>query len=117
MAKRKGIGDAGMTVLRSIRDGRQSDREVRLALKPFCSGEAAVALLQSMRNAGYISRNRGGRWHLTMQGRGVMPEPVQQVPMRPYVAPKRAPVRPGAMAFASLPSVAAGVERAWRHPI
>lgn len=116
MAKRKGIGDAGMTVLRSIRDGRQSDREVRLALKPFCSGEAAVALLQSMRNAGYISRNRGGRWLLTLQGRGVMPEPVQQVPMRPYVVPVQPPRRAGSMRFTSLPSLAAGVARDWRHP-
>ena len=115
--RRKGIGVAQMAALQAIAVGRGDDREIRVVLKAYVSGPAASVMLDRLKAAGMIGwHSRGQRWYVTPKGAEQLPR-VRDVPaMRPYVPPQAPPRRDGSMSFAGVRSVAAGVQREWRHP-
>ena len=80
------------------------------------------AFLLSMEKAGLIVRGDskiGKVWHVTDVGRAKLPGSQQPAflanwrPLQRQASVRRA----GSNAFRSLPSMAAGRERAWRHPV
>ena len=89
---------------------------------------AAMLLIVSTRSSSAASFAAGARrsgigWHrptdryyLTDRGRDQLPAVQPAAVMRPYVVPVQPPRRAGSMRFTSLPSLAAGVARDWRHP-
>lgn len=115
--RKRGLGTAQMAVLQAISDGRVTEMDMKYVLKPYAAGTAAIALLRGLRTAGLIGwHRRGDRYYLTGKGRDQLPAVQPAAVMRPYVAPVQPPRRAGSMRFTSLPSLAAGVARDWRHP-
>lgn len=117
-SRKRGLGTAQLAVLRAIADGQATEMDMRLVLKPYASGATAQAVLHGLRACGLIGwHRRGDRYYLTGKGRAQLPVVVRQVPMAPYRVPQQPPRRPGSMEFATLPSIAAGKAREWRHPL
>lgn len=106
-------GKAHIAVIRAIQAGAWTHRAVIRSLNSICSGETAINAVRRMENEGLIGRKRGG-WHVTAKGQSLLPI-AQLPPMTPYRTPKGSPMRPGAMDFGRLPSMAAGQLREHRH--
>lgn len=115
--RKRGLGTAQIAVLQAISDGRMTEMDMRLVLKPYASGATAQAILRGLRTTGLIGWHRpSDRYYLTARGSGLVPAVQPAAVMRPYVVPVQPPRRAGSMRFTSLPSLAAGVARDWRHP-
>lgn len=116
-ARSRGLGTAQLAVMRAIADGRTTEMDMKLALKPYAGGVSAQAILRGLRAAQFIGWHRPtDRYYLTDRGRDQLPAVQPAAVMRPYVVPVQPPRRAGSMRFTSLPSLAAGVARDWRHP-
>ena len=113
----RGLGTAQLAVMRAIADGRTTEMDMKLVLKPYAGGTAAQAVLRGLRAAQFIGWHLPtDRYYLTDRGRDQLPAVQPAAVMRPYVVPVQPPRRAGSMRFTSLPSLAAGVARDWRHP-
>lgn len=66
---------------------------------------AAFERIGEMVKAGLLTRRRGGHYSITAAGMDMLPKAQAHGPvMTPYRPPTAPPRRPGAMAFAALPS-------------
>ena len=108
----RGLGTAQLAVMRAIADGRTTEMDMKLVLKPYAGGVSAQAILRGLRAAQFIGWHRPtDRYYLTDRGRDQLPAVQPAAVMRPYVVPVQPPRRAGSMRFTSLPSLAAGVAR------
>lgn len=102
-------------VIRAIDSGAWKRQDLNRAMSAHMSGVALGIFLGRMEREGWISARKGG-WAITTRGAGLLPK-VQRLPeMRPLQLPPMPPRRPGS-STAHIPSMAAGIERQWRHPI
>lgn len=99
-----------------------SDTELQTAMSKRIPPRWFPAFLLSMERAGLLVRGDskiGKVWRLTDVGRAKLPgsaQPAFLANWRPLQRP-RVVRREGSEAFRSLPSMAAGRERDWRHPV
>lgn len=109
-----GINTAALVM--AVINGSHSLSQLRYALGGRIAPHMIERMVNDLHTRLILSKGRGGLITATSKGR----EQYQRqdvTPMKPYVPPKRPPVRAGSMDFMALPSVAAGVAREWRHPV
>ena len=85
--------------------------DLRPHLKDRASGAAVDHLVAAMLRDGLLVQKRAGVLGITSRGARLVSLPQQPFAGGQYRPPSFAPARPGAMDFARLPSVAAGVAR------
>lgn len=113
---KKANGPLVARILRAIADGqvRHQKGAIRM-MGTACGSQSARELLARMAADELIVRKQGGELLLGHRGRALLPAAQANV-MRPYQPPKRPPVRDGALAFRTIPSLAADREYGWRNP-
>lgn len=80
-------------------------RELADAVSQLQPAGAAFERIGEMVKAGLLTRRRGGHYSITAAGMDMLPKAQAHGPvMTPYRPPTAPPRRPGAMAFAALPS-------------
>lgn len=102
-------------VIRNINQGAWTHAKLANAMKAHMSGDRLKAFLNRLRDLGLIQNRRGG-WVVLAKGMDYLPKVGGLPPMAPYTPPPAPPRRPGS-SHAHIPSVAAGREYTYRHPI
>ena len=115
-----GVNEAA--ILRILAPGNVvSDAELQTAMSKQISPRWLPPILRDMNARGLIVRASspvGTIWRITEAGRAKLPRQLET--RRDNFQPlqrDRVVRRAGSNAFRSLPSMAAGRERAWRHPV
>lgn len=107
----EGLGTVQLMVLQAIGREPMDLATVTAMLKHRYSGPGVKQMLAGLLKRDYLTQIGGGRYALTAKGFATIQKAQTPFAMGRYVPPSYAPARLGAMDFARLPSVAAGVAR------
>lgn len=117
-------GDLGtntmrVDILRAVQRGIQRhSRLMKFESSKYAARIVKSVVEQMVADGALHSFSTGGERHysITAAGQSQIPSALPMRAWKPLEVAVRAPVRADAHAFRSLPSVAAGQEREWRHP-
>lgn len=104
-------------VIRAIRCGARTFGDIRPTTDRMLGGAALQTMLDTMTKRGFLTVSAAGIYSATDAGNRLAPPLTAEQPFPRYVPPQKPPLRPGAMDFASKPSVAAGKPRPYKAPI
>ena len=111
-ADKRPLGLVHMLVLQMIDSGKATTlAEIRASLKHRQSGENIPSMLAMLSRRDFVNEVGGNRYTLTKKGYACLPKVQAPLEVTRYVPPSYLPARPGAMDYASKPSIAADTAR------
>ena len=110
-----GLSPLYVVVIRALESGAWRHAQLARVMSPHLGGDAFSAFIRRMESDGWITARKGG-WLASPKGLGLLPSRQHLPPMKPLQHQVVPPRRPGSN-HDHIPSIAAGRERTYRHPI